>query len=592
MNGNELLWPGGTPRGGLDISLAAEDLELTRLCALLFPGFQGAEALQFAAPYLTDDPDTIRLRQETVTDLVRHPELLDAFRRLRGLLDELEICDRGVRDNAMGLRVTRMDAAMDGVKKAVMKLEKNLSKQGADILEESAADNRYAQLLRLTHFRRRLTGLYVEAVTLLRDSLAKLRPESPALKALGAWAARCCEADKVADTAAVLRRLDEEWKGVGAFSVDVCLDGRRMVVGLEMAEVRETPFAQPGMLEGAGSDSVREGITSLISFPQNGNAVLFQEYLLSEVGYEVRNRLTKLREALVKLPVTGGTELLTLRDALRFYTGAAEFACRLRDRGSALCAPRLLTGGSTLEFTAARLPEQTCTGTLPVPNDLYLESGGCILMTGPNSSGKTCCLIMAGQFLFLGQLGCLLPAEEAAFSPRDRLLTLFAAGESETGEDSRMGLEVQRLKLLRERMTKKSIFLLNEPMTSTSAEEGGQICVDLLADLTQKGVPSMLVTHFNHIWPELQAKFAALGCADRLHSLVMTVEERLGGVEYLYRLKAAPPPPSSHARAVIAAKGVTLENMLRVLNEKGVDMRPNADAWPALRSGAVWEVKV
>ena len=590
MNGNELLWPGGTPRGGLDISLAAEDLELTRLCALLFPGFQGGEALQFASPYLTDDPETIRLRQKTISDLLRYPELLDAFKRLRGMLDELEICDKGVQDNAMGLRVTRMDAAMDGVKKAVMKLEKNLSKQGADILEESASDNRYAQLLRLTHFRRRLTALYVEAVTLLRDSLKGVSTESPALAMLGKWASQCCETDKVADTAAVLRKLDEEWKGVGAFSVDVCLDGRRMVVGLEMAEVRETPFAQPGMLEGAGSDSPHEGITSLLSFPQNGSAVLFQEYLLSEVGYEVRGKLTRLREALIKLPVTGGTELLTLKDALRFYTGAAAFACRLRERGSALCAPRLLSSG-TLEFTAARLPEQTCTGSLPVPNDLYLESGGSILMTGPNSSGKTCCLIMAGQFLFLGQLGCLLPAEEAAFAPRDKLLTLFAAGESETGEDSRMGLEVQRLRLLRERMTKKSIFLLNEPMTSTSAEEGGQICVDLLADLAQKGVPGILVTHFNHIWPDLQAKFAALGCAERLHSLVMTVDETPDGVEYLYRLKDAPPPPSSHARAVIAEKGVTLENMLRILGEKGVDMRPDSGAWTKLRNGTLWEVK-
>ncbi len=310
---------------------------------------------------------------------------------------------------------------------------------------------------------------------------------------------------------------------------------------------------------------------------------------IQEVGYEVRGKLTKLREALIRLPVTGGAELLTLRDALRFYTGAADFACRLRDRGSALCAPRLLKTG-TLEFTVARLPEQTCTGSLPVPNDLYLESGGSILMTGPNSSGKTCCLIMAGQFLFLGQLGCLLPAEEAAFAPRDRLLTLFAAGESETGEDSRMGLEVQRLRLLREQMTEKSIFLLNEPMTSTSAEEGGQICVDLLADLAQKNVPSILVTHFNHIWPALESKFAAIGCADRLHSLVMTVEEKTDGVEYLYKLKAAPPPPSSHARAVIAAKGVTLENMLRVLSEKGADMRPDNDAWASLRHGTVWEV--
>jgi DNA mismatch repair ATPase MutS len=194
---------------------------------------------------------------------------------------------------------------------------------------------------------------------------------------------------------------------------------------------------------------------------------------------------------------------------------------------------------------------------------------------------------MAGQLIFLGQLGCLLPAGEAAFSPRDRLLTLFAAGESETGEDSRMGLEVQRLGLLQAQMTKRSIFFFNEPMTSTSASEGGQICVDLLADLAGKGVPSLLVTHFNHIWPQLRSRFEEMGLAGSLQSLVMTSEEADGGIRYLYKLKEAPPPPSSHARAVVAAKGVTLEAMVAGLRARGLDMRADDPGWDKIRRGVV-----
>ena len=586
MNGNELLRPGGEARGSLDASLAAEDLELTRLSQLLFPGLGAAEALDFAAGLLTDDADTIRLRQEILQDLLDHPALLEALEKLRGILGELETCDRGVRDNLTGLKVSRLDAAVDGLKKAVLKLEKNLSQQGADILEESAADNRYAQLLRFTHFRRRLTALYAEAVGLLRSSTRGAEFSSAPLRALGTWAESCYQKDRIAETEKTLRALEAEWKGVASFAVDVCLDARRNVVGLEMAEVREEPYARPGMLEAAGSGEARSGVTSLLQFPQTGTGTLFQEYLLSEVGYEVRNKLTKLRESLTKLPVNGISELLTLRDALRFYTGAAAFAEKLRSRGAPLCAPAL-TEEAAFRFREAMLPEQSCTGALPVPNDLALGKGGSILMTGPNSSGKTCCLIMAGQFLFLGQLGCLLPAKEAAFSPRDRLLTLFAAGESETGEDSRMGLEVQRLGLLQERMTSRSIFFFNEPMTSTSASEGGQICVDLLADLAGKGVPSLLVTHFNHIWPQLKARFEEMGLADGLQSLVMTAEETEEGLRYLYKLKEAPPPPSSHARAVVAAKGVTLEAMVAGLSQRGLDMRMDAPGWEKIRRGAV-----
>ncbi len=586
MNGNELLRPGGEKRGGLDATLAAEDLELTRLSQLIFPGLSAAEALDFSAGLLTDDAGTIRLRQEILQDLLDHPALREAMEKLRSILEELETCDKGVRDNLTGMKVSRLDAAVDGLKKAVLKLEKNLSQQGADILEESASDNRYAQLLRFTHFRRRLTALYAEALELLRGSTRGESFASAALRSLGDWAEACYQKDRIGETEKALAALDAEWKGVGAFAVDVCLDARRNVIGLEMAEVREEPYARPGMLEAAGSGEERSGVTSLIQFPQTGTGTLFQEYLLSEVGYEVRGKLTKLREGLTKLPVSGIPELLTLHDALRFYTGAAAFAEKLRSRGVPLCAPTL-TEDATFRFEGAMLPEQSCTGALPVPNDLSLGKGGSILMTGPNSSGKTCCLIMAGQLIFLGQLGCLLPAKEAAFSPRDRLLTLFAAGESETGEDSRMGLEVQRLGLLQEKMTQRSIFFFNEPMTSTSATEGGQICVDLLADLAGKGVPSLLVTHFNHIWPQLRARFEELGLVDGLQSLVMTAEETEEGLRYLYKLKEAPPPPSSHARAVVAAKGVTLEAMVEGLSQRGLDMRAGDPGWDKIRRGVV-----
>ena len=584
MNGNDLLWAAGKQHGGLDISLASEDLELNRLCMLLFPSLGTEKALSFAESLLTDDGETIRMRQAGVQELLARPALCAILENLLQSMNEMGAAYRGLLDNPMGQRVTRMDAAMDSVKKAVIRLERNISQQAADIREENAADNRYAQLLRYTLFRKRLAARYAEEMILLRDELNREPCISPPLQALSCWVDDCTARDHIPQTAEVLRRLDAEWKGIGAFAVDVCLDSLRIVVGLEVAEIRPEPYAHRGMLEGAGTADPKDGITSLMSFPQNGSGTLFQEYLVSQVGYEVRSQLTKLRDALVKLPLSGVEELLSFRDALLFYTGAVGFCRKLQEKGSAICAPSI-SEEMTFRYTAARLPEQSCTGVLPVPNDLALEPGGSILMTGPNSSGKTCCLIMAGQLIFLGQLGSLIPAEAGAFSPRDRLLTLFAAGESKTGEDSRMGMEVQRIRLLRTLMTPQSIFLLNEPMTSTNAAEGAKICTDLLSDLAKHGVPSILVTHFNHIWPGLERDFAALELSKRLHSLVMTALETPEGIQYLYKLEEAPPPPSSHARAVVAEKGLRLEDMLSGLSARGLDVRPSEPGWDRIRHG-------
>ena len=78
-----------------------------------------------------------------------------------------------------------------------------------------------------------------------------------------------------------------------------------------------------------------------------------------------------------------------------------------------------------------------------------------------------------------------------------------------------------------------------------------------------------------------------MGLAEGLQSLVMTAEETESGLRYLYKLKEAPPPPSSHARAVVAAKGVTLEAMVAALSQRGLDMRSGDPGWDKIRRGAV-----
>ncbi len=584
MTGTTLLWPNGDHSGEMDISLSQQDLELERLGALLLPGRNGEEALSFLNPMLTRDPETIAIRQQTIAELLDNAELTETLKRLTERLAELELAVKGVQDNMGGLRVSRVDAAMDGVKKAVLKLEKNLSKQGADILEENASDNRYAQLLRLTMFRKRQARGTAEALCLLRDGMAKLPLQSPVLRTLRDWAEENCRSGNAEHMLAVLDGLDRDWKGLGSFAIDVCMDGHMGIVGLEVAETREESYPRPGMFAGAGAEGERSGITNGFAFPQNGSATLFQEYLLSEVGYELRTTLTKQREAVWKLPVDASETLLSLRDALLFYTAAADFARKLREKGAPLCSPAV-GAERVLSAKKAYLPEQTCTGLLPVPNDIDLAPGGSILVTGPNSSGKTCWLILCGQLLFLAQLGLLLPAQEASFAPRDALLTLFAAGESETGADSRMGLEVQRLGVLRQQMTADSLMLLNEPMTSTSAKEGGDICADLLASLSEKQVTNILVTHFNHIWPRLQELFAEKRISGQLKSMVMTAETGAEGIRYLYQLREAPPPPDSHARAVAAKAGVSLPEMLKQLQERGLDVHMDGQEWQKVGMG-------
>jgi DNA mismatch repair ATPase MutS len=146
-----------------------------------------------------------------------------------------------------------------------------------------------------------------------------------------------------------------------------------------------------------------------------------------------------------------------------------------------------------------------------------------------------------------------------------------------------MGMEVIKIAEITKAMTPRSLILLNEPMTSTSAAEGIEICTDLLIELISKRVSSMMVTHFTDIYELLVTRLEAAGLSQRLKSYIMTTSQGSDNtISYLYKLKEAPPQRSSHARAVVGKLGVTLDSMLERLDSLGLDIRPQDTAWKSL----------
>lgn len=219
----------------------------------------------------------------------------------------------------------------------------------------------------------------------------------------------------------------------------------------------------------------------------------------------------------------------------------------------------------------------------PAANDVYLPAGGTVnFITGANSSGKTTWLITAGQLQWLYQLGCHLPCKTAKMTPVDGLYTLFASGESLSGEDSRMGMEAIKLSSFRDKLTEKSLVLLNEPMTSTNAQEGVEICMDLLYELIERKVSAMMVTHYNEIYNILHTRLVRKHWESRLESYVMEIDRENGVTSYPFRLRKRLPDRSSHAEDIVRKVGVTLEDMLHSFQQAGLPVNPDAPAWKYL----------
>lgn len=572
-----ILWPSGIPTGPVDFSVCVEDLQLGELAGLMFSGRTAAEATAFAQPLLTGDRETIAYRQGCIGDLLNNPNLTEVFLEVLSRIRQMRLAVAGIRENAEGFTTGGM---MNGFKETLGKLEKLFGTK-SNMIEESDLDNYYGQLFRATIFSYRLARAYVELLELLRDNLGK-NISSMALKKLHNWVQDLCARDNVLDSRKILNEIDTVWQGVGAFSVDILVDRSFNIMGMELSSIRPEAYARPGAVTARPGEAF-DGMGGLTDFPMGGATARFQECVITELGSAMRTELLKLRNAVARIPVSGVKELLNMEDQFSFYTGTARFCEKLRQQGAAIACPEESTDcfmDAEGAYPAALLLVH---GNMPAANDVFLPRGGTVnFVTGANSSGKTTWLIATGQLQWLYQLGCWLPCRRARMSPAKGLYTLFASGESLSGEDSRMGMEAIRLASFRDKLTEETMVLLNEPMTSTNAGEGIEICMDLLYELAEKGVSTMMVSHYNEIYSMLKKRLEPRDLSEKLHSYVMEIDIKEGVTTYPYRLRQRDPDRSSHAHEIVSKVGVTLENMLSVFSGAGLPVHPEDSAWSCL----------
>ena len=572
-----ILWPSGKPEGPVDFSVCVEDLQLGELSALIFSGKTAAEAVAFASPLLTAHRETIAYRQGCIGDLLKNPALTEVFSEVLIRIRQMRLAVAGIRENAEGFTTGGM---MNGFKETLGKLEKLFGTK-SNMIEESDLDNYYGQLFRATVFSYRLAKAYVELLELLRDNLGE-DVSSLALKKLYTWVGELCAQDSVGESRKILDEIDAVWQGVGAFSVDILVDRSFNIMGMELSAIRPEAYARPGAVTARPGEAF-DGIGGLTDFPMGGATARFQECVITELGSAMRTELLNLRNTVARIPVTGVRELLNMEEQFSFYTGTARFLEKLREKGAAIACPEESPDcfmDAEGVYPAALLLVH---GNMPAANDVFLPGGGTVnFITGANSSGKTTWLIAAGQLQWLYQLGCWLPCKNARMSPVKGLYTLFASGESLSGEDSRMGMEAIRLASFRDRLTEETMVLFNEPMTSTNAGEGIEICMDLLYELAEKGVSAMMVSHYNEIYSMLKKRLEPRGLSHKLRSYVMEIDIKEGITTYPYRLRQRDPDRSSHAHEIVSKVGVTLENMLSVFSGAGLPVHAGDGAWSRL----------
>ncbi|WP_019914553.1 endonuclease MutS2 [Paenibacillus sp. HW567] len=123
-----------------------------------------------------------------------------------------------------------------------------------------------------------------------------------------------------------------------------------------------------------------------------------------------------------------------------------------------------------------------------------------LIVTGPNTGGKTVVLKTLGLLTLMVQSGLLIPAEEGSnFTVFTDVISVIGDGQSLTQSLSTFSAQMKSIEGMLRDAGKGVLLLIDELAAGTDPEEGFALSIAILEELNRKGANIMVTTHFNEL---------------------------------------------------------------------------------------------
>lgn len=188
--------------------------------------------------------------------------------------------------------------------------------------------------------------------------------------------------------------------------------------------------------------------------------------------------------------------LLQVLGQLEVYLGALSFAERARERGLEVCLAAPAVDGR-LVLDRLFNPLLMNGGGRPTPCAIATEcAAATVVVTGPNSGGKTRLLQAVGLAQLLGQSGLFVPARAACVPILQGLFVSLVEPSTADDCEGRLGAELARIRRLFEEVRPRTMVLLDELCSGTNPSEAVEIFSTVLDLLRRLDPVAFVTTHF------------------------------------------------------------------------------------------------
>jgi DNA mismatch repair protein MutS2 len=159
--------------------------------------------------------------------------------------------------------------------------------------------------------------------------------------------------------------------------------------------------------------------------------------------------------------------------------------------------PAISHPGGALVLRRARHPLLLARGVKVVPFDLVLDEGErTLLISGPNTGGKTVLLKATGLVIALAQSGIVPPVGlETTLPIVRRFFADIGDHQSLAADLSTFSAHVAELRRILESSDRATLVLLDEVGSGTDPAEGGALAMAVLESLTSRGTLTLATTH-------------------------------------------------------------------------------------------------
>ncbi len=379
---------------------------------------------------------------------------------------------------------------------------------------------------------------------------------------------------------ASLRRAVRSLRDDGSTQEDlITVRGERFVIPIK-AEFRRRV---PGVIHGASSSGQTVFVEPLETIEQNNELVR----LLDEEQSEIHRILVAMTAALAAdaPALTLGTVILAeveshfvrARFALEFDCSMPSFADALHIKNARhpLLELRMRKEGANRPADPGPDGARSAAGK-PVPLTLALTpEARQLIISGPNTGGKTVSLKTTGLLAVMAQAGLPVPAEEASFPLFTAIFADIGDAQSIERNLSSFSAHVVHVDRISRQAGPSSLVLLDELGSATDPEEGAALAVAVAEHFLALGAWTCITTHLTSLKVYAAQHAGVLNAAVGFdqQTLAPTYELRLGvpgasaGLNIADRLGMQPEIIAS-ARAQMTSQQADIGAFLDQLHEQ------------------------